>query len=143
MGVLVRWPWAGIVVIDVFHKGLTDDEGNIINCETSAIAFDGKNLIMGSDKPIPGDGATPRSSVFQMDYSDFPVTEITYCTALPFIEAVKYEDFTITPDGQYIIATTGFDRVHYSGTSEWDNYNTLMIWPVGHPEKVKVAHAST
>ncbi|GAH06630.1 unnamed protein product, partial [marine sediment metagenome] len=37
-------------IINVFEYGLTNDDGDIINCETSAIAYDGKNLIMGSDK---------------------------------------------------------------------------------------------
>ena len=130
-------------IIDVFEQGLADDDGDIINCETSAIAYDGKHLIMGSDKPIPGDSQNRRSSVFYVDYSDFPSSAVTYCTAPAFVDAIKYEDFTVTPDGQYVIATTGFDRVHYAGTSEWDNYNTMLIWPVGKPDEVKIVSPST
>jgi len=130
-------------IIDVFEKGLTDDAGKTVFCETSAIAYDGKNVIMGSDKPIPGDSLSQRSSVFYIDYSDFPTAMVTYYTAPAFVEAIKYEDFTVTPDGQYIIATTGFDRVHYTGTSEWDNYNTMLIWPVGKPDEVQIVSSST
>ena len=130
-------------IINVFEEGLADEGGDIINCETSAIAYDGKSLIMGSDKPISGDSQNRRSSVFYVDYSDFPTAAVTYCTAPAFVEAIKYEDFTVTPDGQYVIATTGFDRVHYAGTSEWDNYNTLLIWPVGKPNEVTIASSST
>ena len=130
-------------MVDAFEEGLTTDDGDIINCEASAIAYDGRNVIIGSDKPIPGDSQTQRSSVFYVDYSDFPSATVTYCTAPAFVEAIKYEDFTVTPDGQYVIATTGFDRVHYTGTSEWDNYNTMLIWPVGRPDEVTVASSST
>lgn len=130
-------------ILDVFPEGMTDDEGNTIFCETSAIAYDGKYLIMGSDKPIPGDAYSQRSSVFYTEYAAFPEEKVLYFTAPAFIEAIKYEDFTVTPDGQYIIATTGFDRVHHAGTSEWDNYNTMMIWPVGKPDDVKIVSPST
>ena len=49
----------------------------------------------------------------------------------------------MTPDSHYVLATTGFDRVHYTGSAEWNNYNTLLIWPVGKPDDVSVALAST
>ncbi len=130
-------------IIDGFEAGLTDATGRPIFCETSAIAYDGTSLIFASDKPIPGDSLNPRSSVFRIEYAAFPSATVEYCTAPPLVEAIKYEDFTLTPDGQYVIATTGFDRVHYAGTSEWDNYNTMLIWPVGDPDQAKVVSPST
>jgi hypothetical protein len=137
------WMISARGLIDGFEEGLADDDGKTIFCETSAIAFDGKNLILGSDKPIPGDSSGQRSSVFYMEYTDFPTARVTYYTAPAFVEAIKYEDFTVTPDGRYVIATTGFDRVHYTGTSEWDNYNTMLIWPAGKPDEVKIVSSST
>jgi hypothetical protein len=130
-------------LLDAFEDGLTDANGNTVFCEASAIAYDGRNLIIGSDKPIPGDSLSERSSVFYVDYSGFPAATVEYCTAPPFVQAIKYEDFTVTPDNHYVIATTGFDRVHYAGTSEWDNYNTILMWPVGHPDEVTVVSPST
>ena len=53
----------------------------------------------------------------------------------------KYEDMTLTPDGEFIIATTGFDRMK-GDSSEWDGFNTLMVWPVGKPDEVKVVSPS-
>ena len=128
-------------VIDAFQNGLTDCDGNIVFCGASAIAYDGRNLIFGSDRPVPGDSIGERSPVFTMEYAGFPSAEITYYTAPAFIEATKYEDFTVTPDRHYVIATTGFDRVHDTGSSAWDNYNTMLFWPIGKPDEVKVVSA--
>ena len=101
-----------------------------------------KNLIIGSDKPVPSSNLSKRSAVFSVNYSKLSTATINYHTAPPFIEAIKYEDFTVTPDGKYVIATTGFDRVHFSGSSEWDNYNTLLFWPVGKSGKVNLVSPS-
>jgi hypothetical protein len=65
-----------------------------------------------------------------------------YFTAPHLVQAVKYEDFTSTPDGKFIIATTAFDRVK-SESNRWDAYNTLLIWPAGSPESVKIVSPST
>jgi hypothetical protein len=138
-----RWIISQRGIFDVFDEGLTDANGKTVFCETSAVAYDGTNLIFASDKPIPSDSLNQRSSVFYIDYLDFPSATVEYCTAPAFVEAIKYEDFTVTPDGQYVIATTGFDRVHYAGTSEWDNYNTILIWPVGDPDEARVVSSST
>jgi hypothetical protein len=48
---------------------------------------------------------------------------------------------TVTPDGKHVIATTGFDRIK-SESNEWDGYNTLLSWPVGRPDEVRVVVAS-
>lgn len=49
---------------------------------------------------------------------------------------------TLTPDDQYVIATTGFDRIRDDSNS-WDGYNILLVWPVGQPDQVKVVAATT
>lgn len=127
-------------VIDCFEAGLTSDEGLRVYCETSAIVFDGQRLVMASDKPVPGDG---NSAVFSFDYSGQGSIKGTpeYLTSTPFINAIKYEDMTITPDGQYVIASTGFDRIK-SDSNEWDGFNTLLFWPVSDPQSVRLVSPS-
>ena len=131
-------------LIDVFEEGLNDSDGDTVNCEASAIVYDGSNIVIASDKPIPGDSHSPVFSI-QYRYSDtegLSKDPITFLTASPFITAVKYEDMTVTPDGNYVIASTGFDRVK-PDTSEWDSYNTMLIWPVADSTAVKVVSPTT
>ena len=128
-------------VFDCFEEGLQTDKGEKVSCETSAVVFVESHIIFASDKAIPGEG---RSSVFSFPYagSDQIADSRTYLTAAPLLRAIKYEDMTLTPDGQYVIATTGFDRVR-KNSNEWDGYNTLLVWPVGKPDQVKVVAATT
>ncbi|QTA85446.1 YbhB/YbcL family Raf kinase inhibitor-like protein [Desulfonema magnum] len=125
-------------LINAFEEGLQTSEGEPVYCETSAIAYDGTDIILASDKPIPGDN---RSSVFSVPYEGLSGASVTYLTASPFVNAIKYEDMTVTPDGQHVIAVTGFDRVK-TDSAEWDNYNTILIWPSGSPDAVKVVSPS-
>ncbi|MBN2279302.1 MAG: hypothetical protein JXQ65_01855 [Candidatus Marinimicrobia bacterium] len=127
-------------LIDVFPENLTKDNGKPVFSEVSAVVFDGNNLIFGNDKEIPGDSLQQRSPVFLINYEKFANSDIEFLSDSTFIKAKKYEDFTITPDGKYIIATTGFDRV--KGSGEWDNFNTLLYWPVGNPGKVKIMNTT-
>jgi hypothetical protein len=119
---------------------LQTDEGDPVYCETSAVVFDGTSIILASDKPIPGDD---RSPVFSFPYSGSgPIDgSITYLTAPALVNAIKYEDMALTPDGQYVVASTGFDRVK-SDSTDWDGYNTLLMWPVGDPDAVQVVEAT-
>jgi len=128
-------------VVGCFASGLQDDEGNPITCETSAVAYDGTHVIMASDKGIPCAGCSP---VFAVPYANNTLDPAarTYYTAQPFVDAIKYEDMTVTPDNQYVIATTGFDRVK-SDSADWNGYNTMLVWPKGHPDAVKVVAPST
>lgn len=127
-------------LIDCFEEGLSADELPVY-CEASAVAFAGHRLTVASDKPVPGTG---RSAVFSMPYkgSGQITGDIRYETATPFLEAVKYEDMALTPDGRHVIATTGFDRVKRD-THEWDGYNTLLFWPSGRPGEVSVVSPVT
>ena len=130
-------------LIDCFEAGLETSEGEPVNCETSAVVYDGSDLIFASDKPIPGEAS---SSVFSIKYDEnglaFDEAALRYLTPSPIINAIKYEDLSITLDGKHIIASTAFDRVR-DDSAEWDNYNNLLIWPVGNPDAVKVVSAST
>ncbi len=128
-------------VLDCFDEGLKTGEGDPVFCEMSAVVFDRTRLVLASDKTIPG---AQRSAVFSFDYPGYGQIEgpLSYHRAAPFLSAIKYEDMTLTPDGAHVIATTGFDRVK-KGSHEWDGYNTLMFWPVGKPDDVKLVAATS
>jgi len=126
-------------VIECFAGSLEKDDKPIY-CETSAVAYDGTVVVLASDKSVPCDGCSP---VFAVKYAGNKLDTASrqYYTATPFVDATKYEDMTVTPDNKYIIATTGFDRVK-SDSAEWNNYNTLLVWPTGDPDAVKVVSPS-
>ena len=119
-----------------FPAGLAHESGSLVNVEVSAVVFDGERLILASDKPIPGDD---RSAVFAFDLVDgLPDPgSLQYLTADAIRRAVKYEDFALTVDGRYILATTGFDRID-DESHALNAYNHLLVWPVGQPERVQV-----
>jgi hypothetical protein len=125
-------------LVEVFPAGLNYSDGNDAYAEVSAVVFDGKNLIFGNDKSIPSAPEQSYSSVFQISENAFPSSPEKYFVSSTFLNATKYEDFTISPEHDYIFATTGFDRIHPSGSAEWDHFNTLLCWPVNAPEKVQV-----
>ena len=130
-------------LIDAFLDGLKYADNETVYCEVSAVVYDGKHLIFANDKPIPNDSTATRSPIFFIDFADFPAAPTGFYTAPPLVEAQKFEAFTITPDGKYVIATTAFDRVDASGDSKFDNYNTLLMWPVDSPDSAKVISPST
>ncbi|WP_456268007.1 hypothetical protein M1D97_12245 [Kushneria sp. AK178] len=120
-----------------FPAGLTDDRHQTVHAEVSAVVHDGRRLILGSDKPIPG---AERSSVFAVDIDErgHPREEtLAYYTQPLIRQAIKYEDFALTVDGRYVLATTGFDRLHPEDHS-LNDYNHLLIWPLGDPDRVQV-----
>ncbi|PTL89136.1 hypothetical protein C6W88_11435 [Halomonas litopenaei] len=122
--------------IHCFPPGLRDDQGELVNAEISAVAYDGERLLMASDKPIPGH---ERSAAFSLPLTaDGPDdSRIDYLTQQTIKEAVKYEDFALTTDGRHMIATTGFDRID-DETHELNAYNHLLIWPLHEPDRVQV-----
>lgn len=124
-------------LLDCFDENLKAADGKPVYCETSAVLYDGNNLILLNDKPLPG---TERSPVFSISYASILGDSRTlphYFTNPVFGNAVKYEAITMTPDGKYVIATTAFDRIK-PNSSEWNGYNTLLFWPMNQPDKVKV-----
>jgi len=136
-------PTAEIVqtgLIDCFDENLSDEKGAPLYCEASAVAFDGTYLLFGSDKPIPGDSL---SAIFAIAYDsgDRRTHKVSYFTQPAFKSAVKYEDFTSTPDGKYFLATTAFDRFDNQPAKQ-DSYNTLLCWKKGEEAGVKVVAAT-
>ncbi|MBB3192454.1 hypothetical protein [Halomonas cerina] len=122
--------------VHCFPAGLRDDRGRLVNAEVSAVAFDGQRLLMASDKPIPGE---ERSAVFALPLTpEGPDdTRLRYFTEPLIKQAVKYEDFALTADGRHVLATTGFDRID-DASHALNDYNHLLIWPLGEPQKVQV-----
>nr|WP_299243600.1 hypothetical protein [uncultured Halomonas sp.] len=119
-----------------FPTGLRDEQDKLVNVEVSAVVYDGHRLILASDKPIPG---AERSAVFAMDISERGIpddTTLEYFTAEAVQRATKYEDFALTADGKHVLATTGFDRID-DESNDLNDYNHLLIWPLGEPEKVQ------
>lgn len=127
-------------LIDCFEAGShREDPGEthkLAYCEGSAVAFDGERLVLASDKPIPGSG---RTSVFEVPVDDRAPGRAPsrYLANEVFGRARKIEDATVTPAGDRVFLTTGFDRVK-AGSGEWDGYNVLMTYPAGRPEAVEV-----
>ncbi|TDX29923.1 hypothetical protein DFO67_106164 [Modicisalibacter xianhensis] len=120
-----------------FPAGLRDERDRLVNAEVSAVVYDGRRLILASDKPVPGHG---RSPVFAVDIDERGIPDessLTYFTADAIVRATKYEDFALTADGQYILATTGFDRID-DASHDLNAYNHLLIWPLGEPQRVQV-----
>ncbi len=137
-------PTAAIVergTFDCFPAGLTRADGKTITCETSAVAKSGRELIFASDKPVPG---PERSSVFAMagGADGVVVASRRYLAQADILKARKFEAMTVTPDGQTILASTGFDRVK-PASPKWDAYNTLLAWPAGREDEVEVVARST
>jgi len=119
-------------VFACFDSDLTDDNSQPINVEISAIAWNGTRLVFGSDKNIPGDH---RSPVFALDVDEggLPIAEsLVFYTADLITSAEKYEDFALSDDSQYLIASTGFDRVDEADAGK-DRYNRLLVWPCDEP----------
>lgn len=107
------------------------------------MVYDGTDLIIANDKPIPGEN---RSPVLAIEYTEgesaSDAAALRYLTASQIVNAVKYEGISITPDGKHIIATTGFDRIK-DDSAERDSYNTLLMWPVGDPDAATIVSVST
>ncbi|MBB3230963.1 hypothetical protein [Halomonas stenophila] len=122
--------------IHCFPAGLRDERGEIVNAEISAVLYDGERLLLASDKPVPGE---ERSAVFALPLTpEGPDdTRLEYLTAARLRQAVKYEDFALTTDGRHVLAVTGFDRID-DQSHALNDYNHLLIWPLGRPDEVQV-----
>lgn len=123
--------------VHCFPAGLRDERDRLVNAEVSAVVYDGRRLILASDKPIPGPG---RSAVFAMAVDAHGIPDdatLEYLTTDTLLRATKYEDFALTADGRHVLATTGFDRID-DASHDLNAYNHLLIWPLGEPERVRV-----
>ncbi|GAA4452431.1 hypothetical protein GCM10023189_15820 [Nibrella saemangeumensis] len=111
-------------------------------CEASAILFDGNDILVASDKDVPGG----KASVFYWAYRNDEFTRPGqkpggYLTSEAFSIGKKYEDFALTPNGQYAFLTTAFDRVK-PDSKEWNGYNTILYWNTNNRNDVKVLGAT-
>jgi hypothetical protein len=117
-----------------FEKGFSYNDKPIW-CEASAILNDGYSLFIANDKSLPYN----RSSVFSwgsFEELEFPMSP-RFRFEEPLRNAIKYEDFALSSDNQWIFLTTGFDRVKETN-DEWDNYNTILYWARGKERFPKV-----
>jgi hypothetical protein len=133
-------PYAEIVFegrISCFESGLQTSEGNAVFAEASAVVYTGRKLVIANDKLIPGPGCSPVFAVV-CSPTDQRISDanVEYFQA-SVMKARKYEGLTITPDGKYVLATTAFDRIKRD-SSEWDDYNTLVVWSAGKPEAARI-----
>ncbi len=129
-------------VISCFDEGLQTSNGDMLFCETSAVAYVGRDLILANDKPIPGTYRSPVFAIWYRDlYQQLSTVPIWSFNTSVLVNARKYEGLTITPDSNYVVATTAFDRKKEDST-KWDNYNTLMMWPVDNPYAAKIVSPS-
>ena len=117
------------------------EPGKPATCEPSAIALHHGRVVLGNDKPIPGEKRSPVFSL-NLDHGLLSPQPDIFHRETPFLKARKYEDFTTTPDGRWAFATTGFDRI-LEDDPKWDAFNTLLYWPVDRPSAVSIAHMST
>lgn len=118
------------------HREEAGEEHRLAFCEGSALVYDGERLLLASDKPVPG---PERTSVFEVPFSAHAPGERAkrYLEGEPYARARKLEDATVTPSGERVFLTTGFDRVRAEDAS-WDGYNVLLTYPVDRPGAARV-----
>jgi len=135
-------PTASIIqqgFINCFEKDLIGADTVPVWCEASAIVYDGSKLFFANDKDMPG----MRSSLFYLPLQNgfIDTTQAPVYSENPLIKnGKKYEDFALTPDGNYIFLSTGFDRIKPNNT-DWNSYNTILYWRKGdeaHPSVLSV-----
>lgn len=119
---------------DCFAPGTKDEGGALAYCETSAAVAANGEILLASDKSVPG--GSPAFSV-RLEGNRLAAGLPRPLTAGPLPAAAKIEGFAATPDGRHNIATTAFDR-YDPAASRWDAYNTLLIWPAGHPAQARI-----
>lgn len=123
-------------VFACFEAGLTDDAGEPVNVEISAVVWNGERLVMASDKDVPGDRRSPVFALACDNGRPLPDT-LSYYDAALIRNAQKYEDFALTASGRHVVATTGFDRVD-SDSGVQHHYNRLLVWPVEQPDQARL-----
>ena len=111
-----------------------------LRCEPSGVAFSNDQVWLVNDKTI---GAAPTSSILVSPFQGYKLHRDAQ--ARPgnpvAITAKKWEDIDTTPDGEYLVATTGFDRVKPDGT--WDVYSRLVSWPKDNYEQLSLVQPSS
>jgi len=118
-------------LFNLFPKDIKNQKGKPSSAELSGAVFVNNQIILVNDKAIPG-----YSPVITMPYQvPLPENEMEYYVAKPFIESHKFEDITITPQQNYLLAITSFDRV--GETEDLVGFNNLLYWTPEKPDDVK------
>lgn len=138
---------------ECFNEIITEYKGKVQNfsCESSAVIYDGKNIIIANDKQVPVVQIVSGKKipvpeklghVFTMflERDKISPKPQSYINQRLFKYASKYESMAITPDGKYTFAATAFDRTS-SGSTELDQFNLLLCWKTGLAETVKILGA--
>ncbi len=114
-------------IIECFEEGLSYDNGMPVYCEASAVMKIGDELLIGIDKPVPGEALSPVFTlpIRALDEKEITKTQLSYVLEAPFREASKIEAFANAGDSLFF-CTTAFDRIR--DTPEWDSYNALLTW---------------
>ena len=111
-----------------------------LRCEPSGVAFSDDHIWLVNDKTI---GAAPTSSMMTSPFQGYRMHK--YASAKPgnpiAVSSKKWEDIDATPSGDYLVATTGFDRVKDDGS--WDVYNRLVSWPRGSYEQLSLVQPNS
>ncbi len=124
-------------IIDCFEEGLTYDGTLPVYCETSAALLLGDKILLGIDKPVPGEQLSPVFTIPVDVLKEKQITKekLTYITTTPFREMQKIETFAKSND-TLAFASTAFDRIRSS--PDWDSYNSLVNW--GKPDFSDIAY---
>jgi hypothetical protein len=126
-------------LINCIPRNSRDQNGQISFCEASAVALLGKHLLIGSDKPL-----VDRQSLVSVQLQELqPTPGSEKLFTAPYADtASKIEGMTLTPDGQYLIITTAFDRIDHRSAA-LDPYNILLAAPVSAPNTLQIVASST
>ena len=94
--------------IDCFEEGLKYDNGKTVWASPSAIVYTGKELVVASDKPIPGEN---RSAVFSIKYRPgdcIAKAPVTFYDASLYKDTQKYESIALGPCGNTLYFSTPY-----------------------------------
>ncbi|WP_440137889.1 hypothetical protein [Pseudomonas boreofloridensis] len=113
-----------------------------VNCEVSAVARVGDQLIFANDKQMPKSG-DPAIFTIPIDSKNTLTGAPVYLSGKVINEADKYEGLSTTLDGKYVVAITAFNKEGTAENPAADVLNTLLYWPVGSPQDAKIINGST
>ena len=111
-----------------------------LRCEPSGVVFSQDTVWLVNDKTI---GTAPTSSIMRSAFQGYRLSSTAVGVRGNPIStsSKKWEDIDKTPDGKYIVATTGFDRIKDDGS--WDVYSRLVSWPTGNFEQLSLVQPSS
>ncbi len=108
---------------DCFCDTLVKKSGKPLVCEPSAVVFFNNKIYIANDKNMPNSAAVFKASL----NNSLQLEDIKYLKDSILIKGRKYEDFSISPNSQFIFLSTGFDRIK-AKSDKWDIYNSLYFW---------------